>query len=134
MPRGLAPDGERSWTWIELTLPTLYCFATVNILPIDDDETVYVRHLWFTHIDSVIDVVRQAEDPENRWELARLDLFSPGHVNGQGAYKFDQLKEIWCHPEGSRGLRFVLADGRTFFFSPCGDLCSEEELELIVAL
>lgn len=133
MPRGLAPDGERSWTWIELTLPMLYYFATVNIRPIDD-EIVYVRHLWFSHIDSILDIVRQAADPENRCELERLDLFSPGHVNEQGAYKLDQLKEIWSHPEGSREFRFVLADGRTLFYSPYGDQGTKEELELVVAL
>lgn len=119
----------------ELAREIPFFFATVNVRSQDDDEFVYVRHLWFSHIDSILDIARQAGEPENRCELVRLDLFSPGHVNGQDTYQLDQLKQIWCHPEGGGELRFILADGRTLFYGLCGhDLSTEKEMELVVAL
>lgn len=46
--------------------------------------------------------------------LSTVDLLSPAHLNGTGAWRLDPLAEIWeCRePDGALSWLFVLSDGR----------------------
>lgn len=133
IPRALASNGERSWTWMELACCVPYFFATVQFRTTDDQETTYVRHYWLSHIDSVLDLAMQSAELGSECGCVRVDLFSPGYINGKDVYQLDQLKEIWRHRE-NLNLCFVLADGRKLSHCISGDESSFDEMELVVSL
>ena len=105
VPAGLGSGGGRVWQWMELALNVPYFFVTV--LHYVDGEPSYERNLIFGDFRAVIQL---AEVPPDGVELIRVNLLSPGYLNGSGSYHLHQLIEIWEDGQ-TGGQLFVLADG-----------------------
>lgn len=105
IPAGLASGGGRVWRWMELALNIPYFFVTV--LHSVDGKPSHERNLIFGDFRALIEL---AEVPPEGVELVRVNLLSPGYLNGSGSYRLDQLAEIW--EDGQTGGQvFVLAGG-----------------------
>lgn len=129
IPLSLAPNGERAWYWIELGIKTTYFFVTATIQTDEGDE--FTRHLWFSEIAPVVEIACQSG---TKMHFVRLDLFSPGHVNGGEGYRFDQVRQVWRHKKDGATLCFHLADGTTLWHSFHDESANEQDMELLLAV
>ena len=120
IPKGLVPNGERSWKWMELGLKTAYLFLTIQAKSDDGEE--FIRHFWFSQIDPVIDIAKQSNE---HFRIVSLDLFSPGYMNGEEGYCLDPIKEVWQDKNAPHLLRYVLVDGRVF-----NQFCDDQQHDL----
>jgi hypothetical protein len=128
LPVGLALNGERSWHWVELGIKSEYFFATAIA---ESDEGVFNRHLWFSHINEVIDMINCSG---KQFQLTRLDIFSPGHMNGQGTYQLDQISQVWCDKHMPCNKRYLLANGNVLYDAPRSGRADDEYMELLLAV
>lgn len=99
----LAPSGERAWSWVELGLKLPYYFVTV--LFTDDGDVKLERHLILSDLRVLQELVA---NPPAHLHLQRVDLLSPGYMNGSSGYQLAQLSEVW---QASGEQRFIMADG-----------------------
>jgi len=128
IPIGLAPNGERSWYWMELGIMTAYFFVTVQIETDEGDS--FTRYLWFSQIDPVMQIAHQLG---KRLHLFRLDLFSPGYMNGSDGYRLDQVKQVWRSKSKPTTLRFHMADCGILWQSFDDEPVDDADMEQIVA-
>lgn len=103
VPSALAPNGERVWSWVELGLKLPYYLVTV--LFTDDDDVKLERHLIFSDLSAIQELVA---NPPAHVHLQRVDLLSPGYMNGSSGYQLAQLSEVW---QASGEQRFIMANG-----------------------
>ncbi|MFZ3041571.1 MAG: hypothetical protein WA108_07225 [Thiobacillus sp.] len=103
IPSALAPNGERTWSWVELGLKLPYYFVTV--LFTDDNDVKLERHLILSDLRTIQEL---AANPPSHVHLQRVDLLSPGYMNGSSGYQLAQLSEVW---QASGEQRFIMADG-----------------------
>lgn len=99
----LAPYGERAWSWVELGLKLPYYFVTV--LFTDDNDIKLERHLIFSDLRALQELVA---NPPAHVHLQRVDLLSPGYMNGSSGYQLAQLSEVW---QASGEQQFIMANG-----------------------
>jgi hypothetical protein len=129
MPIGLAPNGERSWHWMELGIKIAYLFVTAQIET--DEGDAFTRHLWFSQIEPVMQIAQQAG---KGFHLVRLDVFSPGHMNGGDGYRLDQVKQVWRSRGNPTTLRFLLVDGGILWQRFDDEHTDDDDTELILAI
>lgn len=98
----LAPNGERAWSWVELGLKIPYYFVTVLIT---DDDVKLERQIIFSDLRTIQEL---AANPPAHVHLQRVDLLSPGYMNGSSGYQIAQLSEVW---QANGEHRFIMADG-----------------------
>jgi hypothetical protein len=124
----LAPNGERSWRWVELALQVPYFLLSVRVSTKDGEM---VRDMVFGQLNDVLNIAAQQS---KSLQIHNLGLLSPGYMNGGGCYQLGQVKEIW----GAKGKRapnvFVMADGVKLHFALGGQKSEEHEMELLLAL
>jgi hypothetical protein len=128
LPVGLAPNGERSWYWVELGIKAEYFFATAIS---ESDEGVFSRHLWFSHIDEVIDMINYSG---KHFQLTRLDIFSPGCMNGHGIYQLDQISQVWCDKNMPCNRRYLLVNGNILYDGLNSEQFDDKNMELLLAV
>lgn len=127
LPPGLAPFGQRSWNWVELSLQIPYFFLSVNV---ETEEGSFRRHFIFGHLRDALSLIAASRDVFNGLEIG---LLSPGYMNGSSSYQLGQVKEIWeCR--GGYEQMFVMADGAKFHFPPDEDGINDQKMELVVSL
>ncbi len=94
------------WQRIELVSKLPYFLVTLHQPEREEDAEFHTTFL-FSNIQAVLGV---AEEPENTFEVVRVDLLSPDYLNGSNGFKLDQLVEVWLEKQ-TGGQSFVLADG-----------------------
>lgn len=124
VPLALAPNGERVWSWVELGLKLHYYFVTVRIT--DDDDMTLERHLIFSDLRSLQELVA---NPPAHVHLQRVDLLSPGYMNGSSGYQLAQLSEVW---QASGEQRFIMADGAELNLHTDGKRISKSQFLRII--
>jgi hypothetical protein len=121
------------WQRIELVSQLPYFLVTVH-QPESEEDAEFNTTLLFSNIQAVLGV---AEEPENTFEVVRVDLLSPDYLNGSSGFKLDQLVEVWLEKQ-TGGQRFVLADGIRMEMegtrSSTGPISYEKVLSLPVVL
>lgn len=98
----LALNGERAWSWVELGLKIPYYFVTVIFT---DEDVKLERQMIFSDLRTIQEL---AANPPAHVHLKRVDLLSPGYMNGSSGYQIAQLSEVW---QASGEQRFIMADG-----------------------
>lgn len=99
-------DGVKTWRSIELTLSKTYFLATVRY-SLAEDEFIE-REIIYTFLKDVID---EFSGKTENYSLKRLDLMSPGYINGLGRVALDPISEIWGSKDNS-SVTYLLEDGR----------------------
>jgi hypothetical protein len=94
------------WQRIELVSKLPYFLVSVH-QPESEEDAAFHTTLILSNIQAVLGI---AEEPENKFEVVRVDLLSPDYLNGSSGFKLDQLVEVWLEKQ-TGGQRFVLADG-----------------------
>lgn len=127
IPPGLSPEGERSWSWIEfgLHLPSFLLRIAVD----EGDGAEFERSILTADIRAVTHAL---EDKET--QLLRVDLLSPGYLNGSDGHALDRLAEIWADSDkNSNNLKFILYDERVFHFHISENTKLNTEFKLIAS-
>jgi len=121
-------DGVRTWRTVELALSKTYFLATVQQrLP---EGEFAQREIMFTYLRDVID---QFTEKTELFSLKRLDLMSPGYVNGQDRLSLDPIAEIWGTADHS-SVSYVLQDGRRLEERRNQEKCCADELSLLLKI
>lgn len=128
VPKALAPNGERSWRWVELALQVPYFLLSIVISTKDCEM---VRHLVLGQLSDVLDMAAQQS---NSLQILGLGLLSPGYMNGSQHYQMGQVREIWCAKGRGQPTVFVMADGAKLSFALGGETPEGHEMELLLAL
>ncbi|GEM_PF-5882183 len=127
LPPGLAPIGQRSWHWLELSLQIPYFFLSVNM---ETEEGAFRRHFLFSQLRDALSLLAASKDVFNDLEIG---LLSPGYINGSSSYQLGRVKEIWeCR--GGYEQMFVMSDGAKFHFPPDEYGNKDQEMKLVVSL
>lgn len=127
LPPSLAPFGQRSWHWLELSLQIPYFFISVSV---ETEEGAFRRNFLFGQLRDALSLIDASRDDFSDLEIG---LLSPGYMNGSSSYQLGQIKEIWeCR--GGYGQMFVMSDGSKFHFPPSEDGKIVQEMELVVSL
>lgn len=127
LPLGLAPLGERSWHWVELSIQIPYFLLSVNV---EIEECTIRRHYIFSHLRDALGFIAASRDIAKDLEIG---LLSPGYMNGSSSYQLGQVKEIWeCR--GGHEQMFVMSDGARFHYPSDTDGLKNQEMELVVSL
>lgn len=90
---------------VELAIPILLLTTTDG----NGDTDAVISRTFFAKPHHIANLGAEADVC-----LSRVDLFSPAHLNGTGAWRLDALSEIWeCRePDGALSWLFVLDDGQ----------------------
>lgn len=128
VPKPLAPNGERSWRWVELGLQIPYFLLSIQI---SNEETEMVRRLVLGQLQDVLDIASQQSES---FQVIDLGLLSPGYMNGSESYQLGTIKEIWGAKETGQPTVFVMADRSKLTFSLGSKEPKEVEMELLLAL
>lgn len=128
IPKGLAPNGERSWRWIELGLQVPYFMVSLHTSAEDVDV---VQHLLFGYLRDVLDLAAQQSAS---FQVQNLDLLSPAYMNGSERYQLGRVKEVWTAKGRGQPNVFVMSDGAKLRFDLSGKPAEDLEMELVLAL
>ena len=128
LPPDLAPFGERSWNWIEISVYKPYFYVTINV-QIAEDATCG-RHFLFSDLRSVLGLIAEQHD---QYKDLKIGLMSPGYMNGSDFYQIGRVKEIWEGRSGQTQM-FVMSDGTKLYYSNKVDGIMDKEMELMVSL
>lgn len=79
------------WQRIELVSKLPYFLVSVH-QPESEEDAAFHTTLILSNIQAVLGI---AEEPENKFEVVRVDLLSPDYLNGSSGFKLDQLVEVW---------------------------------------
>lgn len=74
LPPGLAPFGQRSWNWVELSLQIPYFFLSVNV---ETEEGAFRRHFIFGHLRDALSLITASRDAFNGLEIGLLSPSGP---------------------------------------------------------
>ena len=119
-------DGVKTWRSIELTLSKTYYLATVRY-SLAEGEFIE-REIIFTFLKDVID---EFSGKTENYSLKRLDLMSPGYINGLGRIAMDPISEIWGANDNS-SVTYLLEDGRRLEESRHGKSGDREDLRILL--
>lgn len=124
-----APNGERSWQWVEFALHIPYFFVALEI---KTDGGPCIRNLC---VNSFRQIQEMNQTPSDRIRLRYVCLMSPAWMNHHDHYEMDPLKEIWSTPDALEQA-YVLADGRRFCYPPseAAQNTDTARMELVLAL
>ena len=128
LPALLAPDGERSWRWVELALQCTFFLVTVSQ---HSEEGSFVRRILVSRIDDVTDLVQNGTGD---WLVTRVDLMSPGYLCGEDGYSLDRIVEVWRDKTAQHHYSYKLADGSWVDDILDGEKLRENDPELIMTL
>lgn len=127
LPPGLAPLGEQSWHWVELSLQVPYFFLSFTE---QTEDGPFRRHLIFSEVG---EAMRLRTYAENEMTSLEIGLLSPGYINGSGSYQMGRIKEIWERPDGSAQM-YVMSDGTKLHYRFHEDAIKDQEMELLISL
>lgn len=116
IPRGLAPNGERSWRWVEFALQIPYFLLSMRFT---EGEYETDRHMILSQLE---DILQLAENQGSNFKILELQLLSPGYMNGAEGYRLGKIKEIWSQKDDLHSSVFVMQDGTRL----CYDLGSSK--------
>jgi hypothetical protein len=119
-------DGVKTWRSIELTLSKTYFLATVRYF--QPEGEVVEREIIFTFLKDVID---EFSGKAENYCLKRLDLMSPGYINGLGRVALDPILEIWGDKDYS-SVTYLLQDGRRLGESRHEKSSDHEDLRILL--
>jgi hypothetical protein len=125
----LAPDGERSWRWVELAvhIPIYYLSANVKV----SEDATCGREFLFGHLRDMLGLMAASRD---EFLDMQVGLMTPGHMNGSGFYQLSRVKEIWERRSDHKKM-FVMTDGAKLFHpTDEDDGISDKEMELVISL
>lgn len=129
VPGGMLVEGAHMWRYVECL--TGRPWFHVAVLEHHEDfvrPTIYM-------IKDLEDLLELAGATEQGWEMGRVHLVSPGHLNGSEAWKMDELKEIIRIHSGEKpSLAYVLRSGTTYFENECHKQLSEAGRQTILAM
>lgn len=121
-------DGAKSWRAVELALSKTYFLATIQCsLP---DGEFAEREIVYSFLR---DVIAEFKVRTEKFRLKRLDLMSPGYINGLGRVALDPIEEIWGAQDNS-AVTYVLEDGRRLKEILCDDDVDDSELTLLLRI
>lgn len=127
LPSGMAPVGERSWSWVELCLQIPYFLVSFTV---EIDGGALGRHFLFSQLKDVVGLITTSGD---KIKDLKISLLSPGYMNSGNSYQLGQVKEIWKR-RGGREELFVMSDGKKLHFLPDEGSVKEQEMVLVVSL
>lgn len=110
VPAGVLVKGVHMWRYVEsLTSRPWFHVAVLESYEDFVRPTIYL-------IKDLEDLLELAGAADQGWEIDRVDLVSPGDLNGSEGWKMDEMKEIFRLHAGDRStLAYVLRSGVTYF-------------------
>lgn len=118
IPSCLQPRDVKSWRWIELSLQVpIYFLSYTN----DVEEGELTFQYMFIHISEALKFIKTSEV---KMKNVKVDLLSPGHMNGSNGYRLAQIKQIWESTNGE--ILFLLENGEKIFSSSTENIDSFE--------
>lgn len=122
-------DQTMLWRWVEIVAVNLHFLVTVH-QPETQSDSEFNTTLIFSNLNDALAIINE---PENTFEVVRMDLLSPGHQNGSNGFKLGQLSEIWMEKETGK-QRYVFADGSRMETKFAGSTNSPVNYEKVLSL
>jgi len=110
VPLGALLDGGRAWRYVEYLAS--YPYFHVSALEASDEGTRIATLLVYT-VHDLLDLA--AAEPQG-WLIQRVQLVSPGQMNGTGEWQMDLLNEIVrTEIAGRCSYAYMLHSGASYF-------------------
>ncbi|AZC95870.1 hypothetical protein [Pseudomonas chlororaphis] len=110
VPLGALVKGAHSWRYVEYltSQPWFYVMALEHVEGIARPATLLIKALE--------DLLELEGVDNDAWEITRVHLVSPGHLNGTEDWKMERLKEIAkIKNNGNSSLLYLLHSGVIYF-------------------
>lgn len=107
----LAEEGQHFWSYVYLYFNSPWFLAEFEMPPSQEESTS--RTVLLSSVSQLTDLLHRKDVT-----LKRVELSSPGHMNGAGSWKVEPLREIWVRTRpGSKSedeYVFLLESGKCY--------------------
>jgi len=120
IPSCFSEDGERLWAHVRLQIHVYWFYVVYGVSSSDGEEIEQSQIVFFPYIEQLTKLASTQQVT-----LVEVQLVSPGHLNGEGLWKMEPLKEIWVSQEPDiahvqHAHIFVVESGRHYIDSAVG--------------